>query len=235
MLDADLRTIGSFIQSVSLTRSARQVAARDGQVARATRLGHPPPTLKSGLYVVRVTRFAGYELGEWYGLSYLAAMRVGMFLMIFLTGCAALPDFRSMDWRQADTETFTFSMPRSFGQTSVHGTSADAFLAQYTNQDMTITFDEGISAGGSLDSLSKYGGYSSRTEQVRGEEVQIVTFDMPPGGEHRFDHAIAASYPGIGLSIYAHCRTTSDYETATKIFKTIQLRRFYGGTSSPSP
>jgi hypothetical protein len=56
--------------------------------------------------------------------------------------------------------------------------------------------------------------------------VQVVTFDIPPGGEHRFDYAIAASYLRIGLTIYVHCRTKDDYQVAEKIFKTVKLKPY---------
>ncbi len=91
---------------------------------------------------------------------------------------------------------------------------------------MIVTFDEGAYAGDRLDSLGKYKSYASDMEIIHGIGVQTVTFDMPAGPGHRFDYAAAASYRGIGLTVYIHCKTRADYQTATKIFKSLRSKLF---------
>jgi len=143
-------------------------------------------------------------------------------LILMLAGCAMVQP--SDGWRRAETKGFTFKLPPSLQLVS--GNSADSHIVQYTNEQMTATFDEGASAGEPLDSLGKYPEYSSDTAIIHGKGVQIVSFDIPPGPGHRFDYAIAASYRSIGLTVYIHCRTKADYAVATKIFKTVRFKLF---------
>ena len=89
---------------------------------------------------------------------------------------------------------------------------------------MILTFDEGASAGERLDSLAKYKSYASDMEIIHGIGVQMVTFDIPPGPGHRFDYAAAASYRGVGLTVYIHCKSQADYQTAKEIFKTLRSK-----------
>jgi hypothetical protein len=147
-------------------------------------------------------------------------MRTWLLLILCLTGCAVLHP--QQWWRPAETGAFMFSLPPDVQQSSAP--QANSPITQYTNLDMTITFDDGASAGESLDSLKRYSHFASGLEHIGGTWVQIVYFDLPPGGGHRFDYGMAASYRGLGLSIYAHCRTRQDCLTALKIFKTVRLK-----------
>ncbi len=159
----------------------------------------------------------------WYSLT--SPMRTWMLLILCLTGCVVLHP--SEWWQPAQTANFTFSLPPSLQSSSPP--HANAAITQFTNQDMTFTFDEGAAAGESLDSLGHYGHYTSSFVQIGGAFVQVVAFDLPPGGGHRFDYGIAASYRGMGLTIYAHCRTREEYDTARKIFRSVRHK------PSPNP
>lgn len=148
-------------------------------------------------------------------------MRYWTFFILLAVGCTTM---HPGDWWQSgQTDAYTFSLPPTFQKSSPENPS----LMQYTNEEMTLMFNDGVAAGGSLDSLSRYGGYTTRQERIGAAEVQIVTFEIPPGGGHRFDHGIAASFRGVGLTIYAHCRTKDDYALATQIFETVRLKPFH--------
>ena len=157
-------------------------------------------------------------------------MRIFLFLLalIFVAGCAEFPNLPSFtqgeEWHRAEFSEFVFSLPPGFGKFGA-GNMGPA-MAQYTNENMIITFDGGATAGDRLDALSKFKNYQSHMEVIHGKGVQMVTFDIPPGPGHRFDNAIAASYRGIGLTLYVHCRTKDDYATATEIFKTVRFKLF---------
>jgi hypothetical protein len=143
-----------------------------------------------------------------------------MVLFSVLTGCIAL---HPPGWHDAQTESFRFALPPDFTKSSLRGQGQE--VAQYTNANVTITFDDGPDFGQPLDSLNKFANYSSHVERMAGTYAQIASFDIPPGPSHRFNYCIAASYRGIGLTVYAHCRTRGDYPTAIAIFKTVRLKR----------
>ena len=147
-------------------------------------------------------------------------MRPWMLLVVLLTGCVVMHP--EQWWHGGQTECFRFSLPPDFGQTSLRARHLE--IAQYTNENITITFDDGAYFGQPLDSLSKFPNYTSRTERIGSMPTQIVTFDIPPGPSHRFNHGIAASYLGFGLTAYAHCRTPDDFPTAEAIFRTVHLK-----------
>ncbi len=141
---------------------------------------------------------------------------------LLLTGCAM---FQPPDgWRRLDTMDFTVELPTTL--MLMPGNAPASRILQYQNDEMIVTFDEGAYAGERLDSLSKYKNYTSDMEIIHGIGVQTVTFDIPPGPGHRFDYAAAASYRGIGLTVYIHCKTKEDYQMATKIFKTVRSKLF---------
>lgn len=143
-----------------------------------------------------------------------------MLLLSVLTGCVVM---HPAEWRHGgQTQCFRFSLPPDFGQTSLRGRGLE--IAQYTNANVTITFDDGPYFGQPLDSLSTFANYSSHTERMAGVPAQVVSFDIPPGPSHRFNYGLAASYRGIGLTVYAHCRTRDDYPTALAIFKSVRLK-----------
>jgi hypothetical protein len=127
-------------------------------------------------------------------------------------------------WRRLNAEDFTVDLPSSL--VLMPGNAAGSHILQYQNDDMIVTFDEGAYAGERLDSLGKYKSYTSDMEIIHGIGVQLVTFDIPPGPGHRFNYAAAASYRGIGLTVYIHCKSQADYQTTTKIFKSVRSKLF---------
>jgi hypothetical protein len=127
-------------------------------------------------------------------------------------------------WRRVDAADFSVNLPSNL--TLMPGNAPASHILQYQNDEMIVTFDEGAYAGERLDSLNKYKSYTSDMEIIHGIGVQMVTFDIPPGPGHRFDYAAAASYRGIGLTVYIHCKSRADYQMATKIFKTVRSKLF---------
>jgi hypothetical protein len=141
---------------------------------------------------------------------------------LLLAGCALSGPPEG--WRRVDATDFTVNLPSSL--TLMPGNTAASRIRQYQDDNMIVTFDEGAYAGERLDSLGKYKSYTSDMEVIHGIGVQTVTFDIPPGPGHRFDYAAAASYRGVGLTVYIHCKTRDDYQTATKIFKSLRSKLF---------
>jgi hypothetical protein len=141
---------------------------------------------------------------------------------LLLAGCAMVgpPD----GWRRANMADFTVDLPSNL--VLMPGNTATSRIEQYQDDDMIVTFDEGAYAGEPLDSLGKYKNYATDMQIIHGIGVQLVTFDIPPGPGHRFDYAAAASYRGIGLTVYIHCKSQADYKTATKIFKSLRSKVF---------
>ena len=141
---------------------------------------------------------------------------------LLLTGCTMFNPPNG--WHRVNAPDFTVDLPSNL--TLMPGNTPASHILQYQNDEMIITFDEGAYAGERLDSLSKYKNYASDMQIIHGIGVQTVTFDIPPGPGHRFDYAAAASYRGIGLTVYIHCKTKEDYQMATKIFKTVRSKLF---------
>jgi hypothetical protein len=127
-------------------------------------------------------------------------------------------------WRQVTTPDFTFLLPTDMVLNP--NNAPDSRIVQYQDDKMIVTFDKGAMGGERLDSLKKYPNFTSEMEVIHGVGVQLVTFDIPPGPGHRFDYAAAASYRGTGMTVYIHCKTREDYQTATKIFKSVKSRLF---------
>ena len=147
-------------------------------------------------------------------------MRVCLLFLMLLAGCATRHD---ADWHIQDAGAFTFSLPFGFQKTSVHG--IDSYVSEFESQDMTVGFDYGAYSGESLDSLAKSPGYTSQMERIGGRDVQIVSVDVAPSSNHRhFEHLILASFLKAGLTMSAWCNTTTDYDTATKIFRSVRFK-----------
>jgi hypothetical protein len=149
-------------------------------------------------------------------------MRIICFLVVtlLLAGCAMVGP--SEGWRRVEAKDFTVDLPSSL--TLMPGNTTASRIVQYQDDNMIVTFDEGAYAGERLDSLGKYKSYASDMEVIHGIGVQTVTFDIPPGPGHRFNYAAAASYRGAGLTVYIHCKSQTDYQTARKIFKTLKSK-----------
>jgi hypothetical protein len=72
-------------------------------------------------------------------------------------------------WRHVSTATFSYSVPAD-----LHRNTADAagsHVAQFSNDEMMVTFDDGAYAGGALDSLAKYPNCDVRYSAGRGAPV----------------------------------------------------------------
>ena len=143
-------------------------------------------------------------------------------LLCCLTGCTLFGPPKG--WHRVMTPDFTYSLPTDM--VLIPNNAPDSHIVQYQNDKMIVTFDEGATGGERLDSLKKYPNFTSEMEIIHSVGVQLVTFDIPPGPGHRFDYAAAASYRGVGMTVYIHCKTKDDYQIATKIFNTVKSRLF---------
>ena len=126
------------------------------------------------------------------------------------------------NWHTQDAGGFTFSLPSGFHKTSAHG--IDSYVSEFERQDMTVDFDYGAYSGFSLDEYAKHPGYTSRMERIGGHDVQIVSFDVVAPIQRRFEHLAIASFLGVGLTMSADCKSTQDYDTATKIFRSVRFK-----------
>ena len=104
----------------------------------------------------------------------------------------------------------------------MHG--IDSHISQFERQDMTVDFDYGAYSGGLLDGYARRPGYTLRTERVGGHDVQIVSFDVVAPSQRRFEHLTVASFLRAGLTMSANCKNTQDYDTATKIFRSVRFK-----------
>jgi hypothetical protein len=146
-------------------------------------------------------------------------MRAFLLLLVLLCGCATRHD---ANWHTQDAGAFTFSLPFGFHKTAMHG--IDSYVSEFERQDMTVDFDYGAYSGYSLDEYAKRPGYTSRMERVGGHDVQIVTFDVAAPSQRRFEHLTVASFLGVGLTMSANCKNRQDYDTATKIFRSVRFK-----------
>ena len=146
-------------------------------------------------------------------------MRVCLLISMLLVGCATQ---HGSNWHTQDAGGFTFSLPSDFHKTSAHGIDSD--VSEFERQDMTVGFDYGAYSGYSLDAYAKHPSYTSRIERIGGHDVQIVSFDVVAPSQRRFEHLVLASFLGAGLTMDADCKNTKDYDTATKIFRSVGFK-----------
>ena len=155
-------------------------------------------------------------------------MRIVLLLSVLLAGCATQHKVR---WHTYDARSFSFSLRSDFHKTSAHG--IDSEVSEFETRDMSLSFDYGAYSGDPLDSLSRdpnsaqpRPSYTSHFESIAGHQVQIVSVDLDPRSHHTgFRHFIAASFLNAGLTMVVRCRTTADYESATRIFRSVSFKR----------
>jgi hypothetical protein len=154
-------------------------------------------------------------------------MRTVLLFSILLAGCATRQE---VQWRTYDAGPFTFSLRSDFHKTSAHG--IDSYVSEFESEDMRLSFDYGSYSGESLDSLSKdpdslqlRPSYASQIESIAGHRVQIVSIDVDPRHHGGFPHFIIASFLNAGLTMDVRCKTTADYEYATRIFKSVSFKQ----------
>ena len=155
-------------------------------------------------------------------------MRIALLLSVLLAGCAT---HQEADWHTYDAGPFTFSLRSDFHKTSAHG--IDSYVSEFESRDMSLGFDYGSYSGHPLDDLSKdpnsfqsRPSYASHIETIAGHRVQIVSVDLDPRSHHTgFPHFIAASFLDAGLTMDVRCRTTADYESAMRIFRSVSFKQ----------
>ena len=168
-----------------------------------------------------------YEpLGRIKIIKRISSMRIALLLSVLLCGCAA---HHEAQWRTYDAGRFTFSLPSDFQKTPAQG--VDSHVSEFASRSMRLDVDWGAYAGDSLDSLSKdpYSSkrrpsYDSHIENIAGHKVQIVTIDVDPHRHGGFPHSIVASFLNAGLTMEVSCKSTADYDNATRIFRTVKLK-----------
>jgi len=127
-------------------------------------------------------------------------------------------------WVQVDAKKFVFFVPPDIKPVPVHG--IDSFVGEYQGNSISLSFDYGLYSD---DLTTAEGGsdYSSHLERIGGKKARISSFYFPNTG-HPFDNAIGVHFPEAGgknikLTVFATCKTTNDYETARRIFRTIKF------------
>jgi len=154
-------------------------------------------------------------------------MRFVLLLSVLLVGCATRHEAQ---WRTYDAGQFTFSLSSDFHKTSAHG--IDSYVSEFESRDMRLGFDFGAYSGHPLDDLSTdpnsfqpRPSYTSHIESIAGHRVQIVSIDLDPPHNAGFPHFIIASFLNAGLTMDVRCRTTADYEDATRIFRSVSFKQ----------
>ncbi len=154
-------------------------------------------------------------------------MRIALLLSVLLVGCATQ---REVQWRTYDAGPFTFSLRSDFHKIPAHG--IDSYVSEFESRDMRLGFDDGAYSGKPLDSLSRdpnsfqpRPSYASHIESIAGHRVQIVSVDLDPRRNAGFPHFIIASFLKAGLTMFVRCKTTADYESATRIFRSVRFKQ----------
>jgi hypothetical protein len=154
-------------------------------------------------------------------------MRVLLLLSFLVVGCAT---HREAQWHTYDAGPFTFSLRSDFHKTLAHG--IDSFVSEFESRDLRLGFDYGAYSGDPLDSLSRdpnsfqpRPSYASHIESIAGHRVQIVSVDLDPHENAGFPHFIIASFLNAGLTMDVRCKTTADYENATRIFRSVSFKQ----------
>ena len=147
-----------------------------------------------------------------------------MLVAAILVGCVTQSSER---WNLYDAGPFTFSMPSSL-QKNGKFYGYDSYVREFTNEDMSVSFDFGMYSGEpspDLKEIRQRRTYSSHVENIAGQNVQIVAFDGVPIDGFRFKHEIVAIYLGAGLTMKAECKTGSDYVDAKRIFRSVKFNK----------
>jgi len=154
-------------------------------------------------------------------------MRIALLLSVLLAGCATR---QGAEWHTYDAGPFTFSLRSDFHKTSAHG--IDSYVSEFESRDMRLGFDCGNYSGFALDDLSRdpnslqpRPSYASHIESIAGHKVQIVSVDLDPSHNAGFPHFIIASFLNAGLTMDVRCKTTADYEDATRIFRSVSFKQ----------
>ena len=130
----------------------------------------------------------------------------------------------SEPWRLYDAGPFTFSVPQSL-ETDASRQGIDSYVRTFTNADMVLNFDYEADAGHPLKQASdprKYAGVF-RTESIAGYDVQIISFEGNMDFPEHFNYNVIASFLGASLTMQVACATNSDYDTALRIFRSVQF------------
>jgi hypothetical protein len=148
-------------------------------------------------------------------------------LAVLLAGCATTHEAQ---WHTYDAGPFTFSLRSDFRKTSAHG--IDSYASVFESRSMQLGFDYGDYSGDPLDNLSKdpnsfqpRPSYASHIESIAGHKVQIISVDLDPHHNAGFPYFIAASFLKARLTMSVRCKTTEDYEDATRIFRSVSFKQ----------
>jgi len=128
-------------------------------------------------------------------------------------------------WVQVDARKFVFYAPLDLKAVPVHG--LDSFIGDYKGDSITLSFDYGLYSD-PLETAHGGSGYTSHRERIGGQMAKIASFYLP-NSDPQFDFAIGVHFPKaagkeIGLTVFATCKSTNDYETARTIFRTIRFK-----------
>jgi hypothetical protein len=147
-------------------------------------------------------------------------------LFVIVAGCAMKTLVKPPSgWVQIDAREFKFYAPQDIKPVPVQG--IDSYVGEYKGDAISLNFDY----GGYSDPLiyPERKAYVVHDEQIDGKKARIVSY-YDPGTGNPFDFAIGVYFAdvngkGTRLTMYATCKTTNEYQTATMIFRTITFKK----------
>ncbi len=144
-----------------------------------------------------------------------------IFFISVLTGCAT---HSAEKWSFYDAGPFSFSMPLSLA-TDTSRPGIDSYVRVFTNTDMVLNFDYGAYSGYPLDEITNKPQYNSHIETIAGHKVQIASFDGDMHFPEHFNYNIIVGFLGAGLTMQVACKTDSDFNDATIIFRSVRFKK----------
>lgn len=206
---------------VVITGSDGRFSIRPERHSQLVFLGYEEPHFgPPGTLVVRCKGYTSETVQLWGDIVPLAVQPTNFFVV------QLKPLSQSSErWRPYDAGPFTFSVPQSL-ETDASRRGIDSYVRTFTNADMVLSFDYEADAGHPLkqaSDLRKYAGYFFRAESVAGHNVEIVSFEGNMHFPEHFNYNVIASFLGAGLTMQVACAKNSDYDTALRIFRSVQF------------
>lgn len=124
-------------------------------------------------------------------------------------------------WQKIENDYFSFSLPAAFKKTEARG--KDSFVEEYLAEGMVVRFDYGKYS-------NKFGGWPPETKfedlKINGKTAKVGTTvqELQKG----FPCAAQVNIPlagGLGLTMFAACKSEKELEVARRVFETITFKK----------
>ena len=125
-------------------------------------------------------------------------------------------------WRQVENRRFDLWVPPDVKAWAPLDTNA--LSDHFTGDTIELTFQYGTILG-DLSGFTNAPHYACSVERIDGKKAKITSFYY--WGSRPYHELISAHFPevdGKELSLTATCRTTNDYDTASKILRTLRFK-----------